>query len=421
MSVDVIKADARRLAEHLRFKYGWSLKATGALEAIAISRGYKDWNTLAAAHTTPPSAQPGPAVSLPAPTPFQEAQAVSLAELTEAAVAAKASDILLYNQGPELTVHFRVYGLLVFVARLTRDAATPLLTALGAARAEANGEALPGAAYGPFTVLQRAQGEQVMLVWHKVCGTGGLETIVIRVVQNQKRPLPKLDAWSEGVLKAKGGLFLIGGPTGCGKTTSAKLILQHAAERALKVGFLPGPFGEQLSQDAINLPFKNIRSFERTLRDAQEARLDLVVVSELRPEPGMANALVDAANEGLTVLTTMHATSIQGALIQLAQQTAPRDDYAFAVLRGLRLQRLMGRRCQQCQGAGCDACHQRGTKGQVVVSEEVLFSDSLRAQAAARGATWWQPIRTRALELLGAGVVTKDAFERSFGNITVED
>ena len=43
-----LKADARRLAEHLRTKYGWKLKSSSALEAVAACYGAKDWNTLSA-------------------------------------------------------------------------------------------------------------------------------------------------------------------------------------------------------------------------------------------------------------------------------------------------------------------------------------------------------------------------------------
>lgn len=49
MSQATLKADAARLADHLRSKYGWNMKTAGALEALAISRGFSDWNTCVAA------------------------------------------------------------------------------------------------------------------------------------------------------------------------------------------------------------------------------------------------------------------------------------------------------------------------------------------------------------------------------------
>ena len=49
MSAEKLKADAARLAEHLSTKFGYKLKTSAALEALAISRGFKDWNSCLAA------------------------------------------------------------------------------------------------------------------------------------------------------------------------------------------------------------------------------------------------------------------------------------------------------------------------------------------------------------------------------------
>lgn len=426
MSVDALKVDARRLAEHLRTKYGWSLKTTGALEAVAISRGYKDWNTLAAVHAGPPSAQPepaAPAVPPPALVQLQSASAVTLAELTEAAVASKVSDILLNLQGDEMAMHFRIDGLLVFIARFAGDAAARLLNELGVVRAGATGDAAPVVSFGPVSVHQEVGGERVVLLWHKVSGANGNELVAIRVTLDQTRPLPKLDAWGERVLSAKGGLFVIGGATGSGKTTSAKLIMEHALERNMKVAYVyDNSFGGGPKETALNFPFVDEASLRIAMRNAQQRGVDIIVASEIRPLRGVTSAFVEAANSGYTVLTTMFAVGVQPGISTLTQQAFPAHDWLYRALRGLRVQRLLRKMCPHCQGAGCDHCHQRGTKGMAVVSEEAFFDNGAQSvEAAARGESWWTPTRTRALELLGAGVVSRAAFERSFGNIFVED
>ena len=56
MSVENLKADARRLAAHLSKKFGYNLSHTAALEALAASRGYKDWNTYRATLSAPAEA-----------------------------------------------------------------------------------------------------------------------------------------------------------------------------------------------------------------------------------------------------------------------------------------------------------------------------------------------------------------------------
>lgn len=48
MSAEQFKNQAARLSEHLATVYGFKLKRAGALEAVAASLGFADWNTLAA-------------------------------------------------------------------------------------------------------------------------------------------------------------------------------------------------------------------------------------------------------------------------------------------------------------------------------------------------------------------------------------
>lgn len=71
MSAEKLKADAARLAEHLSTKFGYKLKPSAALEALAISRGFRDWNScLAASLAQQP--QGGHATSSPSlPPPFK--------------------------------------------------------------------------------------------------------------------------------------------------------------------------------------------------------------------------------------------------------------------------------------------------------------------------------------------------------------
>lgn len=69
MSIDAFKADARRLGEYLSTKYGWHLSVSAQLEALAVSRGYKDWNTLAAAHAPAHRAIPITGSHQHSPTP----------------------------------------------------------------------------------------------------------------------------------------------------------------------------------------------------------------------------------------------------------------------------------------------------------------------------------------------------------------
>jgi hypothetical protein len=60
MSVDLYKAEADRLFEHLSRKHGIKLKKSSILESVAILHGQPDWNTLVALTKDHPSAAAAP-------------------------------------------------------------------------------------------------------------------------------------------------------------------------------------------------------------------------------------------------------------------------------------------------------------------------------------------------------------------------
>jgi hypothetical protein len=66
MSVDLYKAEADRLFEHLSRKHGVKLKKSSILESIAVLHGHTDWNTLVAVTKD----QPSPGVAVPSPAPL---------------------------------------------------------------------------------------------------------------------------------------------------------------------------------------------------------------------------------------------------------------------------------------------------------------------------------------------------------------
>ncbi|MNR71827.1 putative type II secretion system protein E [compost metagenome] len=73
MSNEHLKAQARRLGEHLVAKHGVRLKHAALLEAVAAQYGHPDWNTLTALASAPPAPVPQPTQApLPAPIAARE-------------------------------------------------------------------------------------------------------------------------------------------------------------------------------------------------------------------------------------------------------------------------------------------------------------------------------------------------------------
>jgi Tfp pilus assembly pilus retraction ATPase PilT len=417
MSTEDFKAGARRLAKHLSKKYGWHLKPSGALEAVAICKGDNDWNTLSAKGL--PQTHEAPALKMePGLVQYSgDSDRLTLELLVTSAKLANASEMYIHVEDERTNLRFRVQSEVASFAAVTPEVGQRLLATL------LNDSVLdettqPRPLYDSGT-LQMDVGGKIVLSWvRRKQLTSSDEFIVIRLTKEEKRPLMKLDQWGERVLNADGGLFVITGATGSGKSTTARVIMQHAIERGMKVGHIyESSFGDERFVDATYFPYTDVKSLRQVLDSARRSDLDLVVVGDIRPIPGMALALEDAASSGITVLATMWAPSIKDGVQQLGEQAFPATDHMFNALRGLRNQMLLPGVCRRCHGDGCDLCPRRGRDGLLVVSEDAYFSSGAKVALAVDGEKWWPSMETKALGLLGAGVISKAVYEQYFGKL----
>lgn len=403
MSIESTKADARRLADYLRAKHGWTLKPAAALEAIAVSRGFKDWNTCAASFSAP-------AATL-APASVGGPEVLTLNEVLEAALKSRATDVIIYRNDNRTSINFRIKGVQTVYYRSGQEAFISLLAEMDEAL---NFRDRPL----PLEIRNGASkrnlgGNDIVLHWAYSQGTA----FMIRIVtSSQVRIVDELDDWSNDILAPQFGLFVMAGVTGSGKSTSLKQLMTHASKKGLKVAHV----SENSGWEICNHSFEDARGLTNALFAANRTGTDLITVSELRPVPGVAEALLNAASMGTPIVTTMYGASIRQTILQLVQQTGDMD-LVFRNLRGVRLQKLLPKVCQACVGAGCEHCHRRGRKGVILVTESVKFDRPEHVQAAANGLTWWSPMKARARALVQDGVVASKDFENAFGALDPED
>lgn len=250
--------------------------------------------------------------------------------------------------------------------------------------------------------------------------TNNGEKLVIRIldpdsahVQLDKLGISRVDLWRRAVGKP-GGLCLICGPTGSGKTTTLAATLREMnfLERAIYTAEDPVehliPFATQVNMnELVGLTFSTaVRAFMR-------ADPDVISIGEVRDLDTAVNAL-KAAETGHLTVATLHTDSILvtiGRLIHIGVQ--PHE--LLHLLRGIMVQRLMRTYCSACKGKGCAICHQSGYKGREVVSEMASFDTADDVQAVIDGKVSWRTIQEDGRDKVLAGRTSSVEFERVFG------
>jgi len=243
------------------------------------------------------------------------------------------------------------------------------------------------------------------------------------------------------MLRAPGGLVLVTGPTGSGKSTTLYAALNAVKTPEINVVTIEDPVEYQLpgiNQVPVN-PRRGM-TFASALRAILRQDPDVILVGEIRDEE-TGTLAAEAALTGHLVLSSMHTPDAIGAVVRLEELGVPRYLVAPTLL-GVVSQRLVRRVCAGCQerytpdaalldalglpevpagtrltrGRGCPACQGSGYAGRVAVREVLTVDDELRAlitrdvgapelrtHAAARG---FRTMRFAALRLCLAGVTS---------------
>lgn len=216
----------------------------------------------------------------------------------------------------------------------------------------------------------------------------GGQSMVLRLLGGEGEPWKLEDlgfhSEAEEVLKQavnlRGGLFLVTGPTGSGKTTTLHSLLGSLPREELKIISLEDPVERVLKgviqiqvNPAIGLTFSRLLS--RVLRQDP----DVIMVGEIRDKE-TARLAIRAAMTGHLVPASLHAGSVNEVPRRLVDMGVP--SYLIPpVLKGVLSQRLVRRICPVCgssSGGGlnsrrlCSRCDGSGYAGRTALGEAVF-------------------------------------------------
>ncbi len=252
----------------------------------------------------------------------------------------------------------------------------------------------------------------------------------------------------ERLLGRTGGLLLVTGPTGSGKTTTLYAALARLNTPAVKIVTVEDPIEYRI--DGVTQVPVNVRAgmgFAAALRSILRHDPDIIMVGELR-DAETATIAIQAALTGHLVLSTLHTTDAVGAVTRLVDMGV--EPYLVAAtMQGAVAQRLVRVLCERCSilrevtaaermrwgsaaarprsAVGCDQCAGTGYRGrrgiyELFVPDESMradivagtSADVLRTRAAANGTV---ALREEGWRLVREGITTPEEIARAIGEV----
>lgn len=214
--------------------------------------------------------------------------------------------------------------------------------------------------------------------------TIGGESIVLRILENYLEDinLETLGFSNQSIvmlneiLTRKYGMILVSGPTGSGKSTTLKSLINMLNDGRKKIITVEDPVESKIDgiiqiqvNQSIGVTFAEV--LKATLRNDP----DIIVISEIRDEV-TAEIAVRAALTGHLVISTIHTNDAVSTLIRLVDMGIPKYLILDSLI-GVIGQRLVGKKCQKCIGEGCDECSS-GYSGRISINELLVLNQDVR-------------------------------------------
>ena len=375
-----------------------------------------------------------------------------VSSIIKGAVVARASDIHIEPQPPDIRVRYRIDGTLRDTIRVPASAHQEVVSHIKImADMDISERRVPQD--GHMTVGH--EDREYDLRVSSLPSVGG-EKIVMRVLDK------RVERWSfdkvivspddnqafRRLLGNPYGMLLLTGPTGSGKTTTLYSVLQLINTPEKNVVTVEDPVEYRLD-GTTQVQVKPVAgmTFPSALRSILRQDPDIILIGEIRDRE-TAEIAVGSALTGHLVLSTLHTNDAAGAISRL-MNLGISPFLVGAALLGSAAQRLIRTCCPKCKepyraseaeqrlllpdatsaepiqlwrGAGCNHCHQTGYRGRKSIYEILAVSrpvlrmivdsaddDAIKQQATTEG---MQTLRMAAIREVLAGETTVEEIMR---------
>ncbi len=365
------------------------------------------------------------------------------------AVADRASDIHFEPFEDEFKIRYRVDGALYEMSPPPKHLALPVVSRIKVmANLNISERRLPQDGRINFQLSDRQIDLRVSTL-----PTQFGESVVLRVLDRSAVNLeieslgfPKyVYDYTVEAIQRPNGIFIVTGPTGCGKTTTLYSCMRrvNAIDSKLLTAEDPVEYEiEGIMQVAINEGVG--LTFSKALRSFLRQDPDIIMVGEMR-DLETAQISIQASLTGHLVLSTLHTNDAPGAVTRLVDMGVE-PFLISSTLMAVLGQRLVRTICKNCRtpfeptenqlamlnlsphdlgdkvfyyGRGCSTCNDTGYKGRKGIFELLVINDAIRALINERAPT--VVLRQKAVEL-GMVTLREDGLRSIFeGDTTIEE
>ena len=355
-----------------------------------------------------------------------------LEKLMLRAINMDASDIHIEPGKVEITVRFRVDGVLLVAESLPRSLADKIITRIkvisGLDIAEKRMPQDGSFFFQPERLDVEIDGVNIRTSTLPVVYG---EKAVMRILPSNDSAVP-IEALGmepdttelfQELVTTPHGIVLVTGPTGSGKSTTLYAVLQMVRDVAVNITTLEDPV--ELKMAGINQtqidPGPKI-TFAGALRSILRQDPDIIMVGEIRDSDTIQVAL-QAAITGHLVLSTLHTNDAPSSFTRMMDMGAESFLVASSV-RGILAQRLVRRLCPHChekeeisraerrmlklaeadhfmvgRARGCQHCNDKGFQGRLGIFELLAVEENIQRMVAEAEPT--EEIRRYAQQELG--------------------
>ncbi|MEI6421722.1 MAG: GspE/PulE family protein, partial [Lentisphaerota bacterium] len=247
------------------------------------------------------------------------------------------------------------------------------------------------------------------------------------------------------IIHMPNGIFVVTGPTGCGKTTTLYSAVKEVNSPEDKLLTAEDPVEYDL-EGVIQLPIHDSigMTFGRALRAFLRQDPDIIMIGEIR-DLDTAQMAIQASLTGHFVFSTLHTNDASGAVTRLIDMGVEPFLITSSLI-GVLGQRLIRKTCSNCKtgfiptddelkqlditredvgdkkffyGKGCQNCNQSGYKGRKSISELLVMSPQIRELVTQKAPT--VVIKSKAREL-GMRTMREDGIRSILdGETTMEE
>ena len=208
------------------------------------------------------------------------------------------------------------------------------------------------------------------------------------------------------MVNSSGGIILVTGPTGSGKTTTLYASLAEIDNEARNIITIEDPVEYKLSgYSQIEVKPKVGLTFANALRSVLRQDPDVIMVGEMR-DTETAQIAIQSALTGHLVFSTVHTNSGPATITRLIDMGIEPFLVSSSII-GVLAQRLVRRICPDCRksyqphpeqlrelgikevsfrkldrrffrGDGCDNCRQTGYRGRIGIHELLVMSEGVK-------------------------------------------